>query len=71
MRCHAAAVHILPPLLLSAALVGGAHAQPDPKPNPDFTVAPCAVPGVEGPARCGTLRVWEDRAARAGRKIPI
>ncbi|HEX8694706.1 MAG TPA: alpha/beta fold hydrolase [Longimicrobium sp.] len=38
---------------------------------PGLTVAPCTVPGVEGPARCGTLEVWENRAARSGRKIPI
>src|SRR5205814_3917674 len=33
-------------------------------------LAPCQVrSGVE--ARCGTLEVFEDRAARAGRTIPI
>jgi pimeloyl-ACP methyl ester carboxylesterase len=30
----------------------------------------CAIPGV-GTARCGDYQVWEDRAARSGRKIPI
>ena len=36
-----------------------------------LTVAPCSVPGIDGPARCGTLRVWEDREARRGRRIGI
>jgi pimeloyl-ACP methyl ester carboxylesterase len=38
---------------------------------PPLTVEPCTVPGVAGPARCGTLRVWEDREARSGRRIGI
>ena len=38
--------------------------------TPGLRVEPCEVPGV-GAARCGTLEVWEDRAARSGRKIPI
>lgn len=38
---------------------------------PGLTVAPCTVPGVAGPARCGTLEVWENRTTRSGRKIPI
>lgn len=33
-------------------------------------VEPCDVPGA-GAARCGTLQVWENRAARGGRKIPL
>lgn len=32
---------------------------------------PCAVPGYDGPARCGTLEVWEDRAAGRGRRIGV
>ena len=31
----------------------------------------CDVPGVEGKAKCGTLEVYEDRAARKGRKINL
>lgn len=38
--------------------------------NPGLRVEPCEVPGA-GAARCGTLQVWENRAARSGRKIPI
>lgn len=36
-----------------------------------LVLAPCQLPGVAGPARCGSLEVWEDRAARAGRKISL
>lgn len=32
---------------------------------------PCNVPEVPGRARCGTLNVYEDRSARAGRKIGL
>lgn len=38
---------------------------------PGLAVEPCTLPGVEGPARCGTLEVWENRAAKAGRRIRI
>ena len=31
----------------------------------------CHVPGVEDDLLCGTYEVFEDRAARAGRKIPL
>src|SRR5690348_12764129 len=31
----------------------------------------CDVQGVQGTARCGTLEVYEDRAARTGRKINL
>jgi pimeloyl-ACP methyl ester carboxylesterase len=39
--------------------------------DPPLKVEPCTVSGVDGPARCGTLRVWENREARSGRKIGI
>jgi pimeloyl-ACP methyl ester carboxylesterase len=32
---------------------------------------PCTLRGIDAPARCGTLEVWENRATRSGRKIPI
>lgn len=31
----------------------------------------CRLPGVEAPARCGTYEVWENRAARSGRRIKL
>ena len=34
-------------------------------------LAACRLPGVESVAQCGKYEVWEDRAARAGRRIPI
>jgi pimeloyl-ACP methyl ester carboxylesterase len=34
-------------------------------------VKECAVPGVTGPARCGTMQVWENRDAKIGRKINL
>lgn len=38
---------------------------------PGLAVEPCTFPGVAGPARCGTLEVWENRAAKAGRRISL
>lgn len=37
---------------------------------PALHVEPCTLPGV-GAARCGSLEVWENRAARGGRRIQL
>jgi pimeloyl-ACP methyl ester carboxylesterase len=50
------------PLLLA---LGSTQGTPSP------LLSPCTVPGFEGPALCGTHEVWEDREARAGRRIPL
>jgi pimeloyl-ACP methyl ester carboxylesterase len=36
-----------------------------------LNLAPCKVPGLPDDARCGTYEVFENRAARTGRKIPL
>jgi pimeloyl-ACP methyl ester carboxylesterase len=36
----------------------------------DF-LKPCEIPGVKGPAKCGTYEVWENRDAKAGRRIGL
>src|SRR5215471_20150765 len=36
-----------------------------------LALTPCNLPGVPGPARCGTYEVFEDRAAKTGRKIKL
>ncbi|MEA2562389.1 MAG: hypothetical protein QOH06_3893 [Acidobacteriota bacterium] len=39
---------------------------------PKMELKPCtAVPGLPPEARCGTYEVWENRAAKSGRKIPL
>ncbi len=38
---------------------------------PGLAVESCTLPGVSGPARCGTLEVWENRTTGSGRRIPI
>jgi pimeloyl-ACP methyl ester carboxylesterase len=41
-------------------------------PAPKLELKPCAtIPGLPAEARCGTYEVWENRAARSGRKIPL
>ena len=35
------------------------------------SLKPCTIEQVAGPAECGTYDVWENRAAKSGRKIPL
>jgi len=46
-------------------------AGPASAPAPALALAPCQLPGVAAPARCGSYEVYEDRAARTGRKISL
>jgi hypothetical protein len=50
---------------LGAEMILGAAAAPH------LTLTPCTVEGVLGEARCGTYKVWEDRAAKTGRQIEL
>src|SRR5215471_8389727 len=36
-----------------------------------LALSPCNLPGLSGRARCGTYEVFEDRAAKSGRKIKL
>ena len=36
-----------------------------------IALVPCAIDGVPGDARCGSHRVWENRAAKQGRQIDL
>ena len=38
---------------------------------PSTEVEPCRIEGIPEPVRCGTLRVYEDRAARSGRILDL
>ncbi len=40
-------------------------------PPPTLALQPCKLEGLSAPARCGTLQVWEDREAKAGRKVAL
>ncbi|HEX7185990.1 MAG TPA: alpha/beta hydrolase [Thermoanaerobaculia bacterium] len=40
-------------------------------PAPKIGLKPCTIPGLPPEARCGTYEVWENRAAKSGRKIPL
>ena len=59
-------VFVLGLLILSAA--GRAAASPAP---PRLTLGACTDPALPKDARCGTYEVFENRAARKGRKIPL
>lgn len=36
-----------------------------------FELKPCTIPGLPPEARCGIHEVWENRAAKSGRRIPL
>jgi pimeloyl-ACP methyl ester carboxylesterase len=48
-----------------------ATAEDAPPPRPRLALAPCHLPGVPDEARCGTWEVFENRDARAGRRIAL
>jgi pimeloyl-ACP methyl ester carboxylesterase len=49
---------------------GGASEMPAKNP-PQLVLKPCRHPELEEEVRCGTYEVFEDRAARRGRRIPL
>src|SRR5262245_1268667 len=64
---------ISPPVLVSLSILhlasGCTAAAPQPA-APAPQLAPCTtIPGLPAEARCGTYEVWENRAAKSGRKI--
>jgi hypothetical protein len=58
-------------ILTSVCIPGLALAAAGAAPAPKLELKPCALPGLAAEARCGTYEVWENRAARSGRKIPL
>ena len=56
--------------LAAAGLAAAACTSSEP-PRSAIAFADCRLPGVEAPARCATHEVWEDRQARAGRRIAL
>ncbi len=39
--------------------------------RPAIALESCRLPGIDTAARCGTYEVWEDRGAKAGRRIQL
>src|SRR5262249_13612795 len=49
-----------------------ARSSPDAPPSgAKLSLRPCQLPNVDGDARCGSYEVFENRAAKAGRKISL
>ncbi|MEW6366441.1 MAG: alpha/beta fold hydrolase [Acidobacteriota bacterium] len=70
--------HVLLTSLLTIILAGkpastDTDAAPDGSPpaGAAIALAPCQAAGVEGEVKCGTLEVYENRAAKSGRKIAL
>lgn len=58
-------------MVLVAAVLMASLAQPDRAIGQTFVGAPCALPGVEGEARCGRIAVPESRQLEGGRTIEL
>lgn len=59
------------PCVLAMTLSLGALAAHGAPPAQKLELGPCKVPGLPDDARCGTYEVFENRAAKSGRKIPL
>ncbi|WP_414115059.1 alpha/beta hydrolase [Corallococcus macrosporus] len=57
--------------LLAAASVSCSKGGQDPAERRTLSLKPCRLEGLATQAQCGTYEVFEDRAARAGRKLPL
>jgi pimeloyl-ACP methyl ester carboxylesterase len=57
-------------LTLAAAAVACTHSSTQAFPLPRIELTDCSAQYF-GSARCGTYEVWEDRAAKSGRRIPL
>jgi pimeloyl-ACP methyl ester carboxylesterase len=65
---HRSTLAILAWLCASGLALAAETAAPAPK----LELRPCTgIPGLPPDARCGTYEVWENRAAKSGRKIPL
>lgn len=60
----------LPILVAAAALLAGCGPG-SPESSSAVALADCRLPGVDSQARCGTYEVWEDREAKAGRRLKL
>ena len=58
-------------LALAAAALLAACTSGSDSPRSAIALADCRLPGVDAGARCGTREVWEDRAAKSGRRITL
>lgn len=58
-------------LTLAFVLASSVLAADPAQPAPFSKLKPCEIDGVAGEVRCGTYSVWEDRAAKKGRKIDL
>jgi len=54
-----------------AAVALAAPLSAAPPAAPRISLTPCKVQGIGREVRCGRMEVWEDRARRSGRKIPL
>ena len=57
--------------LALAAVVLAACAGAHDAPRPAIALVDCRIPGLDVAARCGVHEVWEDRAARSGRRLAL
>lgn len=56
--------------LATTFLVAACHRGPAAS-GPRIALSACRLPAIDTPAECGTYDVWEDRAAKTGRRITM
>ena len=71
MHRHSSQIGLAVLVLLFCIGAVGRFDKAPPTPASSLSLSPCSPPGVSGPARCGTYEVFEDRAAKSGRKIKL
>lgn len=59
------------PALAASGLALAACSPPPEAAHSAIVFDSCRLPGLDAAARCGTYEVWEDREARAGRRIKL
>jgi len=57
--------------LIAASLILHGSAQPAALRSGPVALRPCGIEGIPGGGRCGSIEVYENRAARAGRRIAL
>ncbi|MFY0571851.1 alpha/beta hydrolase [Archangium lansingense] len=65
------ASRILPALLCALLLLSSCTRSAGAEPARKVALTPCRLEGVGRQALCGTHEVWEDRAAKKGRKVAL
>jgi len=71
VRTHDRFSRLLPAVLCALLALPACTRSAGAEPSRKMVLKPCRLEGVGRQALCGTQEVWEDRAAKKGRKVPL